>query len=285
MTNAVTPPVSSVTQHCFASDKKKTPILFVASKCEIMNRKNFLLPFALTSCASFSSQETPSFDTNNNSALFLCQNTFSSVEAESFGSNSESISENTSFSSNHGSNSISSLSSMTATPLRTVPLTMIPFEKKNIQKNAERFQHTQYACVLLPTLVVHMDPNDRIKKLMETMLEIRKFFKKNAQQKYEEDVKRCFFDLSDKKLIVVQVDNYLTLDNSIKSIFRYYKERHCMDWKSMMRKTPLIFISPAINKSWMIQVKKIAEDQLQFRILRDLEYDGAKCYDFAHTIL
>jgi hypothetical protein len=86
---------------------------------------------------------------------------------------------------------------------------MIPFEKKNIQKNAERFLHTHYACVLLPTLVVFMDPNKRIQKLMEAMLENRKFLKKNAQQKYEEEVKRCFFDLSDKKLID---DNYLTLD-------------------------------------------------------------------------
>jgi hypothetical protein len=191
-----------------------------------MNQKNLMLPFAPTSCATFLSQETPSFDTNNNSALFLCQNTFSSAESKSFGSNSESISKNTSFSSNHGSNtSISSLSSTTATPFRTVSFTMIPFEKKNIQKNAERFQHTQYACALLPTLVVHMEPNDRIKKLMETMLENRKFFKKNTQHMYEEEVKRRIFDLSDKKQIDVQVDNYLTLDDSIKSIFRYYKEQ------------------------------------------------------------
>ncbi len=35
----------------------------------------------------------------------------------------------------------------------------------------------------------------------------------------------------------------------------------------------------------MIQVRKIAEEKLRFRIVRDLEYDGAKCYDFAHTIL
>jgi hypothetical protein len=90
----------------------------------------------------------------------------------------------------------------------------------------------------------------------------------------------------DKKQIDVQVNNYLTLDDSIKSFFRYYKEPHCMDWKSMMRETSPIFLSPAIlNKSWMIQVKKIAKDQLQFCIVKDLEYDGAKCYDFAHTIL
>ncbi len=35
----------------------------------------------------------------------------------------------------------------------------------------------------------------------------------------------------------------------------------------------------------MIKAKKIAKDQLQFRIVRDLEYDGAKCFDLAHTIL
>jgi hypothetical protein len=93
MMNEITPPVSSVTQHHFASDKKETSLVFVASKGEIMNQKNLMLPFAPTSCASFSSQETPSFDTNNNSALFLCQNTFSSAESKLFGSNSESISE------------------------------------------------------------------------------------------------------------------------------------------------------------------------------------------------
>ncbi len=285
MMNEITPPVSSVTQHCFASDKKETSLAFDALKGEIMIQKNLMLPFAPTSCASFLSQEIPSFNTNNNSALCLCQNTFSSAESKSFGSNSESISKIPSFSSQHGSNSISSLSSTTATPLRTVPFTMIPFEKKNIQKNAEGFQHTQYACVLLPTLVVHTDPNDRIKKLMEAMLENRKFLKKTAQQMYEEEVKNSFFDLLDKKLIDKQEDNYLTLDDSIKSIFRYYKERHSTDWKSMTRRISPIFLSPAIlNKSWMIWVKKRAKDQLQFRRVGDLEYDGGRCYDFAQTI-
>ncbi len=53
----------------------------------------------------------------------------------------------------------------------------------------------------------------------------------------------------------------------------------------MMRETLPIFLSPAIlNKSWMIRVKKRAEDQLQFCMVRDLEYDGGRCYDFAHTI-
>jgi hypothetical protein len=106
---------------------------------------------------------------------------------------------------------------------------MIPFKKKNIQKNAERFQHTQYACVLLPTLVVNTDPNDRIKKLMEAMLENRKFFKKMHNKCMNKRSKKHFFDLLYKKLIDVQEDNYLTLDDSIKSIFRYYEEQHRTD--------------------------------------------------------
>jgi hypothetical protein len=102
---------------------------------------------------------------------------------------------------------------------------------------------------------------------------------------YEEEVKRRFFDFSDERQIDIQVDHYLTLDKSIKSSFRYYEEQHCTDWKSMMRETLPIFLSLAIlNKFWMIKVKKIAKDQLQFCIVRDLEYDGAECYDFAHTI-
>jgi hypothetical protein len=65
-----------------------------------------------------------------------------------------------------------------------------------------------------------------------------------------------------------------------------FTSRHCTDWKSMMREASPIFLSPAIlNKFWMIQLKKIAKEKLQFCIVRDLEYDGAKYYDFAHTIL
>jgi hypothetical protein len=102
---------------------------------------------------------------------------------------------------------------------------------------------------------------------------------------YEEEAKKSFFDLMDENLIDVQEDNYLILDNSIKSMFRYYKEQHSTDWKSMMRETLPIFIPPAIlNKSWMIWVKKIAKDQLQFCMERYLEYDGVRCYDFAHTV-
>jgi hypothetical protein len=86
---------------------------------------------------------------------------------------------------------------------------------------------------------------------------------------YEEEVKSCFFDLSDKKQIDIQVDHHLTYDDSIKSIFRYYKEQHCRDWKSMMRETSPIFLSPAIlNKFWMIQVRKIAEEKLQLHSKR-----------------
>jgi hypothetical protein len=65
---------------------------------------------------------------------------------------------------------------------------------------------------------------------MEAVLENRKFLKKTTQQMYEEEVRRRFFDLLDKKLINVQEDNYLTLDNSIKSIFKYYEEQHSTDW-------------------------------------------------------
>ncbi len=102
---------------------------------------------------------------------------------------------------------------------------------------------------------------------------------------YEEEIKKRFFNLLVEKLIEVQEDDYLTLDDRIKSIFRYHEEQHNMDWKSMMTETLPLFLSPAIlNKFWMIWVKKIAKDQLQFCLVRDLEYDGDRCHDFAHTI-
>ena len=179
-----------------------------------------MLPFAASSCASFSSQETPSF-VSNNSYSILGQSTFSSVESQSFGFNDESTSNIPSFCSIYGSNSILSLSFTTATPDRIVPFTMIPFEKKNTRKNSERFQDTWYACALISAFVVHMDPNDKIKKLMEAMLCNRKFLKLTAQQMYEEEVKKCVFDLLEDTLIKGQIDKYLALNDTIKSIFRH----------------------------------------------------------------
>jgi hypothetical protein len=53
MMNEITPLVSSVTQHHFASDKKETSLAFDALKGKIMNQKNLMFLFAPTSCAFF----------------------------------------------------------------------------------------------------------------------------------------------------------------------------------------------------------------------------------------
>jgi hypothetical protein len=111
-----------------------------------------------------------------------------------------------------------------------------------------------------------------------------KYWKKRTTNRWRRGQK-CVFDLLEKKLIDVQEDNYLTLDDSIKFIFDITKSDTAQTGNQWWEKHCL-YISPAIlNKSWMIQVKKIAKDQLQFCMVRDLEYDGANCYDFAHTIL
>ncbi len=53
----------------------------------------------------------------------------------------------------------------------------------------------------------------------------------------------------------------------------------------MMKETAPIFLAPAIvNKTWISQVKKEAESTLQFSIVKDIKFDGERCYDFAHTI-
>ena len=53
----------------------------------------------------------------------------------------------------------------------------------------------------------------------------------------------------------------------------------------MMRETSPIFLSPSIlNKTWILQVRKKVEHTLKFSIVKDMNYDGERCYDFAHTI-
>jgi hypothetical protein len=59
-----------------------------------------------------------------------------------------------------------------------------------------------------------------------------------------------------------------------------------MDWRAMMRETLPIFLSPAIlNKTRISQVRKKVEHTLNFSIVKDMNYYGERCYDFAHTIL
>ncbi len=53
-----------------------------------------------------------------------------------------------------------------------------------------------------------------------------------------------------------------------------------------MRKTSLTFLLLArLNKTWILQVRKKVEHTLNFSIVKDMNYDGERCYDFAHTIL
>ena len=71
----------------------------------------------------------------------------------------------------------------------------------------------------------------------------------------------------------------------VKGIFNYFEELHRTDWISMMKETAPIFLSPAIlNKTWISRVKIEAESTLQFSIVKDVKFDGERCYDFAHTI-
>jgi hypothetical protein len=59
-----------------------------------------------------------------------------------------------------------------------------------------------------------------------------------------------------------------------------------MDWRVMMRESLPMFLLPAIlNKTWILQVRKKVEHKLNFLIVKDMNYEGARCYDFAHTIL
>ena len=183
---------------------------------------------------------------------------------------------------NDGSTSVSSLSSVTSRRFRHVPFTMIPFEVQHIRRNAEKFVGTQYANVLSPTLVNYDDQEERIAQLEESIKQNRKFIKTTAQKNYQEEVKiRCSNNENPNEELF---DKLQVMD--VKGIFNYFKELHGTDWISMMKETAPIFLSPAIlNKTWISRVKKEAESTLQFSIVKDIKFDGERCYDFAHTIL
>jgi hypothetical protein len=86
---------------------------------------------------------------------------------------------------------MSSLSSATAKHLRNVvPYTIIPFEKQGIQGNVDKFKDTNYVSVLVPSIIAHTDPKEKVKMLMYAMANSRKFLKNTAQQICEDEVKK-----------------------------------------------------------------------------------------------
>ncbi len=284
-------------QHPYNYDGKETLLHPVATIGAEMNQQtNIIFPQLVTSSIASSLDTSKSVESfphplayvPSSSASFLRRETADSLEAPSFVTNIAPNTANiTSLSSEipsdcfyHGSNSISSLSSMTAKEYRKVPHTIIPFEKKDIRRHAERFEDTEYTRVLFPALVVCMDRNERVETLMTAMLDNRKFVKNMAQKIYEEEINtRCSY------MNISGEEEKLRMLDSAKAIFKYYEVRHGTDWKSMMIETSPIFLSPAIlNKTWISKVRSKAEFTLQCTIVKDLKYDAERSYDFVHTI-
>ncbi len=49
--------------------------------------------------------------------------------------------------------------------------------------------------------------------------------------------------------------------------------------------SPIFLLLVILNKTWILQVRKKVELKLNFSIVKDINYDGERCYDFARTIL
>jgi hypothetical protein len=259
-------------------EKSSHMVATISSEIEQQNDEMFS-PETVTSSIAPSLQNA-----SKSNVSFLSKNTDSSEASPSctgIDSNGTSVSSKIpSHCFYQGSNSISSLSSTTATQYRKVPFTFIPFEKKDIKKNAEKFHDTEYARVLFPALIVRTDKNERVRTLMTLMLDNRKFIKDTAQKIYEDEIKTRFSFMNIDK----EVENLRLLD-SAKAIWKYYENKHGTDWRSMMIETSPIFLSPAIlNKTWISRVRTSAESTLQFIIVKDLTFDAERSYDFAHTI-
>jgi hypothetical protein len=116
---------------------------------------------------------------------------------------------------------------------------------------------------------------------MDAMANSRKLLKNTAQQIYEDEVKKCCYESFTRE----GGENLIIFGKNVKEIYRSYKELHDIDWRAMMRETLPIFLLPAIlNKTWILQVRKKVEHTLNFSIVKDMNYDEDRCYDFANTI-
>ena len=195
---------------------------------------------------------------------------------------------------NHSTCDISSITNNTnqknLIPQCIIPMTMIPFVKKDANSQANKYVDTQYGLTIAPSLSNMNNLEQKIAFLSKTMLEIRDDVINSAKTVYDSEVQNRINQLLMKSQ---QWNNFLSdtrlsaiigLGKSV-NIFKYLSEHFGTDIVSFVEYTSPIFLSPVIlHKGWITKLKASIEAKYRFTIAKVETYDTVRCENFVRII-
>jgi hypothetical protein len=167
-----------------------------------------------------------------------------------------------------------------------IPLTIIPFSKKDTKNNAIMYVDTVFGNIIAPNLS-SITPLLRIEHLSNKMIEIRDDIIQTGKKVFSQDVQRR---LLQSPLIqerfgaeLNSISSSISSQGNSRSIFQYLSEKY--EILDFVQITSPIFLSPVIlHKGWVITLKETIEAKYRFTISRIEGYDTSRCENFVRMI-
>lgn len=168
-----------------------------------------------------------------------------------------------------------------------IPLTMIPFSKKNTKVQANKYVDTVFANIIAPSLSSISQHDLKIEHLTMKMSEMRDDVIQTGKSIFALDVQNRLLNLH---LITKQddarLDSIIRHGNS-RNIFKYFSDKYGTpdDYIHFVTMTSPIFLSPVIlHKGWINNLKTNIENKYRFIIARMDNYDTPRCENFVRMI-
>ena len=171
-----------------------------------------------------------------------------------------------------------------------IPLSIIPFSRKETKNQAIKYIDTEYGEVIAPNLS-SITQQLQIDHLSNKMTEIREDVIQTGKKVYLQDVQNRLLHLP-----LIQQQYGAELDSIIsqgvshgnsRPIFQYLSYRYCTPEHivDFLKITSPIFLSPVIlHKGWINILKTNIEAKYRFTISRIEDHDSCRCENFVRTI-
>jgi hypothetical protein len=157
-----------------------------------------------------------------------------------------------------------------------IPLTIIPFEKKDAEGQASTFIDTEYGITIAPSLSSANSNPSKINILSKALRAIRNDVIETAKKVFANEVKQRCSNQCDSFLdpglnAIIHQGNSCT-------IFHSLSEKYGNNFVEFVRFTSTIFLSPLIlDKAWITTLKVTIENKYRFTFAKIEAYDSARC--------
>jgi len=157
-----------------------------------------------------------------------------------------------------------------------IPLTIIPFEKKDAEGQAFTFIDTEYSLTIAPSLSSANSNSSKIDILSKALLAIRDDVINTAKIVFANEVKKRCSNQCDSFLDPGL--NAIIRQGKSRTIFHHLSEKYGTNYVDFVRFTSTIFLSPLIlDKAWITTLKVTIENKYRFTFAKIEAYDSARC--------